>query len=328
MQAQATQGEGRYLSNTSLYIRHIEMGLPFVSGLLPEAAEVHCIPLSHLLEVSCPAERLIGGRLLQVTRDIKKLTMGKGGSATLTSAAAVQRLVQELQTQTSAKIILKGLNALSKGLSDGRRGQNVALWLLRTGGLAPLIRHLRGSPMSAPTADSDITPSAVSKGASTALLALLGPDPAVMEELQAATDVIEPLIDALRDAPLVLSRKTAFSVLGLIAIGQPAQRRAMGEAGVVGLLVTLYSDSGDVLDSRAFATMAAEMVFTLLESGVAAAHDLTQAILAREPARTFAAIVLLSVRHSCLYCFTLSPTYQTACKTSSCPICCWWCVLC
>jgi hypothetical protein len=282
--------------------------------------------LSHQSEHSCRPQRASDREA--VAGDPQNQTdfaMGKKGSTSLTSAAAVQKLAEELKTQTSPEIILQGLKLLARGLYDERTGYNIALWFLRAGGLPTLIRHLRASPMAAPTAGSDITPSALSKEAATALGELLRTERAIMAEFKAATHVIMPLIDALRDAPLNHSRGMAFNLLGVLAIGKPGHRLAMGEAGVVGLLVTLYIESAELLEEMcSFASMAARMTHMLLEAGMAAALDLAQAILARETVRTFTAIVLLIVRHPCLYPFGPSLTNHRACKTSSCrgsPVC-------
>jgi hypothetical protein len=253
------------------------------------------------MKMFCPAESdlrrmLLAGKLQRQT----SFAMGKRAPTSLTSAPAVQRLTEELQTQASPKIILQGLKALSKGLSDEQTGCNVALWFLRAGGLPTLIRHLRACPSPGTTTESGVTPSALSGAAASALVELLPARDALTAELEAATDVTMPLIDALRDAPTVQSRTLAFNVLVVVAMCQPGQCRAIGEAGVVGLLATLYLESGDLLsDSGEFATLASNMVHMLLESGVAAATDLRQAILAPETDRVFTALNLLLVRQPC-----------------------------
>jgi hypothetical protein len=187
------------------------------------------------------------------------------------------------------------------------------LWFLRAGGLTTLFRHVRASPMSDPTSQPPVKPLAIAKAATDAFLAL--PKDAISAECQEATYAIAPLVDAARDAPLPLSRAAAFSVLLELAglpDGQPMHRLAMGEAGLVGVLVTHYIEFG--LDtSRDFAMLVAQLVHKLLESGVAAAQDLKREILAPEIVRTITALVFLLVRLSNLFL----NSKHSACKTSS-----------
>jgi hypothetical protein len=224
------------------------------------------------------------------------LAMGKRGPASL-SSAGIQRLAEELQTEPSPKMILQGLKALKEGLADKWWGHDVALWFLRAGGLPTLIRHLRASPMSAPTSQPHVAPSAISEAAASAFIALRR-HAAIAAECLGGTDVVRTLVDAARDAPFRVSRAAAFHALLELAIDEPAHGSALGEAGLVVLLVTHYIEFGDLPSIPTdFPRLVAQVAHVLLESGVAAAHDLKREILAPDVARTITALVLLLVRH-------------------------------
>jgi hypothetical protein len=109
------------------------------------------------------------------------------------------------------------------------------------------------------------------------------------------TSSIMALIRALRDAPSMAERCAATRKLLTTADAQPAKRKAMAEAGLMGLLLLLYVDIQGHPEAAQFGMLAGNLARTLLDSGTVAARDLERAIRAPEPAQTFAALVLLQV---------------------------------
>jgi hypothetical protein len=219
--------------------------------------------------------------------------MGKQGRTnSVSKEAAVQRLVEELRTQTSPKAILSCLDMLNNGLTDKRTGEKVFLTFMRAGGPPILIRHM-GKPTTSTLADAMRARIPIEAARAFGALLLTSSND-LMAELQVATGVVTPLVDVLRDAPMP-SRLAAASGLSAIAEVQPAHRKAMAEAGVLGLLLTLTIDVGYKQPAEDLALVLARLACMLIESGPVAARDIKGAIRAPDTVRCFAALVLLQV---------------------------------
>ncbi len=101
----------------------------------------------------------------------------------------------------------------------------------------------------------------------------------------------------LRDAPSVAERYMAMNQLLMLDDADPMKRKAMANAGLIGLLVSLSVDIQGHPEAMMFSLMAPAFACSLLNlEGTAAARDLERAIRAPEPAQTFAALVMLQVR--------------------------------
>jgi hypothetical protein len=219
--------------------------------------------------------------------------------------AFVQKLAEDLCTKRSPNAILRCLKTLSAGLNEQARADHVVAVFMRAGGLPTLIRHLGASASSYPTADPDIV-AWVPVEAAQALAALLRCQDVIKAELRAATGVIAPLIGVLRgghDGSRRLSCSVACNALLVLADFQPAHCKGMAEAGVMGLLLALYSGIGDSASpgfAKESAMLAARLARLLMEAGTVGAHDLERAIRAPDPVQCFGALLLLQVRQFCL----------------------------
>ncbi len=211
--------------------------------------------------------------------------------------AGVKRLAKDLRTKTSARAILKRLEALTKALEDQQMADKVALAFMRAGGLPTLIRHLKGSAPSAPTSDPRLALLRPSEAGLT-LLALLRCQNAMMAELQAVTGVITPLIEVLSDR-VSLNRCVALSTLLVLAMAQPGHLKAMAEEGLMRLLLEFYIELGDLpptlKEIMQSIVLTAKLAQRLLESGPVAARELEQTIRSAQTVQTFGALVLLQV---------------------------------
>jgi hypothetical protein len=238
--------------------------------------------------------------------------MGTRSSFSLSpDEAGVQRLAEDLRTETSAIAILSRLEALIKGLTDKQMADKVARAFMRAGGLPILICHLRGSATSPSAHGPHINP-LPPKEAGLALLALLRSQNAIKPELQAATDVIMPLIDVVRGG-ILPSRFCALNALLVLAIAHPGHLKAIAEAGGMRLLLDLYVDLGDQPSSVLAAVvpsseLAARLGQRLLESGPVAPRELEQAIRSPHTVQTFSALVLFQVALS--VCILQCPRLQ------------------
>jgi hypothetical protein len=224
--------------------------------------------------------------------------------------AVVQKLAEDLRTETSPAAIVGCIKALCKRLDDEARADYVALVFIRAGGLPALIRHLGGFATSAPTADPEAT-ARVRQEAAEALRALMGgtQDMEIMAELRAARGVIAPLLDVLRgpqdsNMPEVfISCSVACDTLLALAVADRVHREAMVDGGVIGLLLALCADVWNARGTEFCeqkGEMAALLTRILIESGTAAARDLERAIRAPDPVQCFGALLLLQVRQPCL----------------------------
>jgi hypothetical protein len=228
-------------------------------------------------------------------------THGQGmGAGTPTNSAyveaSVQKLADDLQTETSPEIILEHLEALSTALEDQAMGAKLALVFLRAGGLPTVIHHLDPPAMSALISEEEVTPSSIRVAASKALRGLLRTDTVndIRQKLHVAEGLLPPLGAAFRDASLPI-RDTVVRTLALLAIAQPAQCKGMVDADVMGLFLAFYCDVGDSREPMEFTIPVAKLTIILVKSDLRAAHQLKQAILGPKIAQTFAALVLLQV---------------------------------
>jgi hypothetical protein len=198
---------------------------------------------------------------------------------------------------------LKDLRAVTEALEHQQTGEQAALKVLREGSLPTLICYVRGPVTPARTRDPVIP--WISAQATAALNALLRWENAILPDLQVATGVVMPLIDVLQNTPQERNRIVACSWLLLLAKVQPAQHKAMAEAGVMGLLLALCNDAGKFgADDQHIAKQAlnkvAGLARILVQSRTVAAHDLKAAIRAPEPAQSFGALLLLKAcRFAC-----------------------------
>lgn len=212
-----------------------------------------------------------------------------------------QKLASDLLTETSAQAISLCLNAIIMGLGKdqelGTGGQGPVKFL-RVGGLPAVIRHLRGTATSGATRDA--WASEISDAAGSVLGFLLCQNPLAMAEIMATTGIVPQLIDALCDAPVPNSRAMAAATLRILALAQPAQCRAMADAGVIKLIVALYTEVGE---HTAMLEPTTDLGAVLMCSEPVAARDVKQAICGKKNAQNYAALVLLQVSHLSSHAF-------------------------
>jgi hypothetical protein len=219
-------------------------------------------------------------------------TMGERGRL-----RAMQRLAEDLRTKTSLRGIVKCLNELCDGLGDQATGEKVAAAFLRAGGLPALIPHLGVTTTS--TRPQDVCkPFLIPLDAAYAIARLVCPEKSALGEVWAATGVITPLIEVLRDGPNMLSRGVALNSLLALADARPEQCKAMAKAGVMGIVLELSlhdnqlpPDSGCGLGGSL-----PGLARALVESELGAARELERAIRAPETVQCFGALLLLLVR--------------------------------
>lgn len=216
---------------------------------------------------------------------------------------AWQKLTEELRTATLAIGVVSLLNELIMGIDNPRTAERRALIFLQEGGLPTLIRHLRGT---APSGAPNLVSRAITNKAAEALNSLLDQCEAAWKELGRTTNALPQLIDALQVAPTVMGRTTAAAMLLIYAHEQPTERRAMADAGVVGLLVNLYKDMWnwnpdvfDVLVAQGKTWDGVALVQALVCSEPAAANDLRTAICAPSTLQAFTALLVVQVLHPC-----------------------------
>ncbi len=170
----------------------------------------------------------------------QRVTMQRTGHARLRSEeAAVQKLAEDVRTETSLDAIVGSLKALCRRLDDEARADHVALVFMRAGGLPALIRHLGGFATSA---DPETT-AWVRNEAAEALRAVMGTpgEMEIMAELRTATGVIAPLVDVLRGPPdidsphVIVSCSVACDTLLGFAVADRVHREAMADGGVIRL---------------------------------------------------------------------------------------------
>jgi hypothetical protein len=208
---------------------------------------------------------------------------------------ALKSLARDLRTETTPTIILERLKALNSALDDPHTPDKDALVFLRAGGLPSLICHLTG------TATSDALPNpcgtlcgrtALAGEAVTKLLL----SSAVMAELSSATDVVQSLIDVLRNTPSLLARTLAAHALLLIANGQPAHRGPMAQAGIVSLVLDLYvAFNAQELLPTGLMEAPLDLAQVLVCSETSAVEDLGRGIRASDTIPCFGALLILRV---------------------------------
>jgi hypothetical protein len=123
---------------------------------------------------------------------------------------AFQKLAEVFRTETSAKASLRHLEALVAGVTDPARAVERACIFLGAGGLAALVPYLRGTPTSDGRTDDGRTDDgkthdgatrlAIVDKATEALLKLVQLDDATRAAIRPATNIIPPLLLALKTA--------------------------------------------------------------------------------------------------------------------------------
>lgn len=224
-----------------------------------------------------------------------------------------EELAKELLMETSPETILQNLQAIKVSfcrpldLATAGRGP---LKFLRAGGLPAVVRHLRGTATSGAANDPDASPSAISNAAAEVMSELLSDRACKMgactlAEVKAATGVVPPLIDALRDAASNKARAMAAHTLGILAKAQPPDSRAMAEAGVIGLVLDFYAKIGDLSERENLGNLApaTDLACWLVCSQAVAARDLREAICGADTFQTYAALALLQVCRFSSYVF-------------------------
>jgi hypothetical protein len=117
-----------------------------------------------------------------------------------------------------------------------------------------------------------------------------------MAEPSSTTDVISPLIDALRNTPSPFARCQAAQALLTIVNGQPAHRKAMAKAGAVGLVLDLHVLCA-AQDLEGLWEAPLDLARLLVCSEQAAVKDLARGIRASEASRCIGALIILQVGH-------------------------------
>jgi hypothetical protein len=211
-----------------------------------------------------------------------------------------ETLAEELRTETTALAILHHLAGLVAELDDAQTGPQWAHLFLRAGGLPAVIRHLRGTPAGGATPNLTPLSCHISHKAGEALLSLLHHRDAAHAELRNITNILPPLLDAMRHAPALYARSAATRVLLALAEAQPKECWAMAAGGVVALVLSLYEVAWELPRDLAsdVATPGADLVCTLVRSGTDAVKELREAILSETAVHSFVALLLLQVRCS------------------------------
>jgi hypothetical protein len=213
--------------------------------------------------------------------------------------AAVQKLADDLRTETLPDTILKHLKALGLHMEDEVMGPDLALVFLHAGGLPTLIQHLGGSLTPTGTTDADATASAIPIAAAVAFCRVSQQDyGTALAELQSIPGVITTLTALFRDATLE-ARYAAVAALQRLATASPTECEGMVEGGVVELVLKYSLDVGPMPDNTALLAPATQVACMLLREVSDAARRLEQAIRSPEPVQAFAALVLFQVCHSC-----------------------------
>jgi hypothetical protein len=145
--------------------------------------------------------------------------------------------------------------------------------------------------------------SAVSDKAGELLSALFRIDDATRAEFENATNLIPPLIDALRSAPRLAGRSLAAYLLQVLADEHPEECTPMVEAGTVSLVLALYRDvwrlhpeQWDPSVAWGLLEPAAALVHVLVRSETGAAQALRQGICSLQEYDTFIALLVVLVR--------------------------------
>jgi hypothetical protein len=161
----------------------------------------------------------------------------------------LRTVAKDLRSEVSAKTSLERLMVLNLALQDELSAESGLPLFLKEGGLPPVIRLLRGPTTPDTTVFAESVSNAISLQAAKVLNALLSTTRGLTELLSGAKGFIPPLVDALRDASNKVARLAAAHALALLANVQPENRRAIAEAGVIGLLLAFIVDVGDLAAS-------------------------------------------------------------------------------
>ncbi len=169
-------------------------------------------------------------------------------------------------------------------------------WTVHVGEAGICLR--RADPASDAPTTTDSTRSGISGQAGDGPSTLVIGDAPIAQLLNAA-GVLPSVIDALRDAPNFTARFSAAHVLAIFAEARPAQRRAIAEAGVMGLLLELFIEAGNMFLDLGKTAPGWNLARVLLSKEPVAVRDLRRAISGPRVDVTFKALVFLQVRHSC-----------------------------
>jgi hypothetical protein len=209
----------------------------------------------------------------------------------------LQTLANDPVKDTSGEAIGTSVEVRNAATEDGPTGAERRV-LLNAGNLPAIVQLLCGDVGPEPTAEMPNMPSTIRQLAGNVLARLLETDVGVAT-LASGPDLVPHLTDALRDAPTEQGRCAAAHGLMILAHAKPAYRKAMAEAGVMGLLLALYIKLGADSLSTPEVEHVLELAHTLVRSETRALRDLRRAIQVSDKIQAFAAMLILQVSHSC-----------------------------
>ncbi len=105
------------------------------------------------------------------------------------------------------------------------------------------------------------------------------------------------LVDALRGAPHIPGRLGAAKYLSVLATAQEYYRKRIAEAGTMGVLLTLFVDSGGLFWDKEQMAPAHHLAHMLVRWERAAVHDLQRAITGPDVDLAYISLLVLKVFH-------------------------------
>jgi hypothetical protein len=199
-------------------------------------------------------------------------------------------------------------------LNNDTAGDTWTLQIIEAAFLPKIICLHRAGPASDAATTTDRTRSATSQQAGEVPdMLVIGSTP--LPQVLNAPGVVPSMIGALRDRPDFIGRFAAAHVLTIVGEGRPAQRRAMAEAGVIGLLLELFIEVGNKFWDIEETESGWNLARMLLILEPIAARDLRQAMCGPRVDLAFKALVFLQVRHSCSLTQSLGSAISL-CKSS------------
>ncbi len=213
---------------------------------------------------------------------------------------AISNLVKALTTEISPESVLETLRLLAKKLGDAEKEDSITCKLavgkiMRAGALPTIIHHFCGTSGSGDTTQPDTMQASVSEAAAEVLnLLVCNGDP--LPSLKVTTGLIHPLMKML-EAGTLLHCVTAAVLLDQLCKVQATAARTMAEAGVMELLLTLYMETQKPPYHSGLSTAVAILAFRVAISDAGGSRDFLSAIRATDPARAFACMVMIRVRH-------------------------------
>jgi hypothetical protein len=229
--------------------------------------------------------------------------MGAKGLATCTKEEAeVMRLAEDLRAEASLESILESLELLCNSLNDPKEKDTVAGIFLQAGGLPILIHHLRSTSLSNCNSSPDSIQSVVAEKAALALTVLVNSEHDILlPALEVVTGIMMPLMDILRAGGSLQNRCLAVDVLLELAVSQAKAGSEMADAGVMGLLLSLYLEIQELPDAKALSLPLATLAVRLASFEPVAADDFEAAIRVPDTVQAFAAMTILQVCPTCLF---------------------------